>query len=236
MITTVLFDKDGTLFDFRSVWGDWATGLIGELSGGDADRAAILARALGFDLERSDFMPDSPLMHGTPGDIARSLLPHVPGATPAGLISRMNLRLAGMPQREATPLRPLMELLRARGLRLGVITNDTVSEAREELRRAGILHFFDRVIGADCGYGQKPGPGQINAFLEFSGVAPFQTVMVGDSPQDLVAARAAGVAALGVLTGLTERRQLAPLADAVLPDISQLPEWLLQGRAASNAA
>jgi phosphoglycolate phosphatase len=51
-------------------------------------------------------------------------------------------------------------------------------------------------------------------------------VMVGDSLHDLVAGRAAGMQTVGVLTGPACRAELAPCADAVLPDIGHLTEWL----------
>ena len=50
--------------------------------------------------------------------------------------------------------------------------------------------------------------------------------MVGDSTHDLIAGRAAGMQTVGVLTGMAEA-ELAPLADAVLPDIGHLPDWLM---------
>ena len=50
--------------------------------------------------------------------------------------------------------------------------------------------------------------------------------MVGDSTHDLRAGRAAGMRAVAVLTGLAEADELAPLADAVLPDVSHLPAWI----------
>jgi phosphoglycolate phosphatase len=50
--------------------------------------------------------------------------------------------------------------------------------------------------------------------------------MVGDSTHDLVAGRAAGMQTLGVLTGVADSEELAPFADAVLPDIGHIPGWL----------
>jgi phosphoglycolate phosphatase len=50
--------------------------------------------------------------------------------------------------------------------------------------------------------------------------------MVGDSTHDLDAGRAAGMATVGVLTGLAGAADLAPHADAILPDIGALPGWL----------
>lgn len=227
MISTVLFDKDGTLFDFRSSWGDWTAALCLDLAGGDSGRAATIADAIGFDMENRAFSEDSPVIAGTPGEIAELLLPFVPGMSPAGLVSKMNVLAAEAPQVEAAPLMPLMQDLRRRGMTLGVITNDAMSPAKAHLRSAGILHHIERVIGCDCGFGQKPGPGQIRAFLEITGVEPSETVMVGDSAHDLAAARAAGCHGIGVLTGLATERQLAPLATAVLPSIAELPAWLM---------
>ena len=39
MIRAVIFDKDGTLFDFRQSWGDWAARLLADLAGDEAERA-----------------------------------------------------------------------------------------------------------------------------------------------------------------------------------------------------
>ena len=50
--------------------------------------------------------------------------------------------------------------------------------------------------------------------------------MVGDSLHDLVAARAAGMHAVAVLTGHADERRLTGHADVVLPDIGYLPGWL----------
>ncbi|MBE3637933.1 HAD family hydrolase [Mangrovicoccus algicola] len=226
MIDTVLFDKDGTLFDFRATWGGWAASFLLDLSSDDPVKAAKMARSVGFDLQDRRFEEDSVLISGTPGDIVRRLLPHVPGVSAAGLVSRMNVMAAAVAQHEAVPLKPLLRDLHGRGLRLGVITNDARAPALAHLGAAGVVPFFDHVIGSDCGFGQKPGPGQILAFLEMTGADPARTVMVGDAPHDMIAARAAGCRRVAVLTGLATRAQLAPMASAVLADISGLPGWL----------
>jgi phosphoglycolate phosphatase len=56
--------------------------------------------------------------------------------------------------------------------------------------------------------------------------------MVGDSLHDLRAARAAGMRAVAVLTGPARAADLAPWADAVLPDIGALAGWLDAGAGA----
>ena len=50
--------------------------------------------------------------------------------------------------------------------------------------------------------------------------------MVGDSPHDMVAAKAAGMRSFAVLTGVASRSDLEPYAETVFDDISFLPNWL----------
>ncbi|MFN3936198.1 MAG: HAD family hydrolase [Gemmobacter sp.] len=226
MIDAVIFDKDGTLFDFRRTWSDWSVRLLDELSGGNPAMAAILGQAIGFDPTRREFAPDSPVIAATPTEIGVVLLPHLPGVTLAELVERMNRLSETVPLAAAVPLGPLLEDLRRRGLRLGLVTNDAERPARMHLAAAGIAALFDFVAGFDSGHGAKPAPGPLLAFARMLGADPGRMLMIGDSPHDLIAGRAAGMRTLGVLTGIADSASLAPLAEAVLPDIGHLPPWL----------
>jgi phosphoglycolate phosphatase len=130
------------------------------------------------------------------------------------------------PQAPAVPLAPFLADLRARGLRLGVMTNDAEAAALAHLDTAKVRHLFDFIAGFDSGYGAKPAPQPLLAFAAAMGMAPAQVVMVGDSTHDLIAGRAAGMKTIAVLTGMAGPADLAPLADAVLPDIGHIPGWL----------
>lgn len=222
----IVFDKDGTLFDFQASWGLWAARFVDDLAGGDPARAEMLGRAIRFDPATRTFLPGSPVIAGTPADIAGPLLEHLPGTTPAALISRMNLLSAEAPMVEAVPLRRLFERLRAAGLRLGIATNDGEAPARAHLARAGILDLVDFVAGFDSGHGPKPEPGMLLAFARTFGLHPAEVLMVGDSLHDLAAGRAAGMPTVAVLSGLAREAELAPYADVVLPDIGHLPALL----------
>jgi len=235
-IQAIIFDKDGTLFDFEATWSAWARSLLLDLAAGDTARAEALGECIGFDFARSRFDPASPVIAGTPGEIAEALLPHVPGASPLTLVARMNALAAVAPQAEAVPLAPLLGALRGQGLRLGVATNDAEGPARAHLDAAGVLGMFDFVAGFDSGHGAKPAPGQLLAFAEAMGLRPAQVAMVGDSRHDLHAARAAGMAAVAVLSGIAGRAELQPHADVVLPDIGHLPDWLGSAQGKAQAA
>src|SRR5690606_5367339 len=74
MIRGIVFDKDGTLFDFRASWGRWAQGFIAGLAR-DEDHARVLADAIGYLPDSNGFAPDSPVIAATAADIAAALLP-----------------------------------------------------------------------------------------------------------------------------------------------------------------
>lgn len=225
-ITAVLFDKDGTLFDFRASWAGWATGVLTDLAGGDASLAERLGVAIGFDIGTGQFAAGSPVIAGTPAQVAARLLPHLPEFTGAALVERMNAAAAETSMHPAVPLGPLLARLAGRGLRLGVATNDAEAPARAHLRAAGVEGQFDFIAGSDTGHGAKPGAGQLRAFAAAVGQRPGSVLMVGDSRHDLMAGCAAGMVTVGVLTGPAGRADLMDLADAVLPDIGHLPDWL----------
>lgn len=222
----IIFDKDGTLFDFHKTWASWSAQLLETLSAGEPQLCRQMAEAIGYDLDNRDFHPDSLVIAGTPDEIAERLLPFLPGLRHDHLVQRMNLLAAEVPLVEAVPLRPLLEGLRASGLRIGLVTNDAEAPAHAHLGRVGVLDLFDFVVGCDSGYGAKPAPGQLLAFAERMGLAPSRVAMVGDSLHDLHSARSAGMARVAVLTGVAKAAALAPHADVVLRDIGELPNWL----------
>lgn len=226
-IRGLVFDKDGTLFDFRQSWGGWAAGFLRQIAK-DETHAHDLGRAIGYDLKSGAFAPDSPVIAATAADIALALSHHLPGQHLAEITSHINAAAAIAPMAEAVPLRPLLTALRARGLKIGLATNDTEVPARAHLAAHGISDLFDFVSGYDSGHGPKPGPGMCLAFARHVGLDPADCAMVGDSLHDLHAGRAAGMTCIAVLTGVAGRDDLAPAADVVLDHIGNLPDWLDQ--------
>ena len=225
-IRGLLFDKDGTLFDFHDTWSRWARGFIGDVTGGDPARAARLAAVLGYDLDAGRFERTSPMIAGTMEVVVEAVQAVLPEFSETALRAMIRDSTAAAPQAEAVPLIPLFERLEDAGLVLGVATNDGEVPARAHLTRAGILESFAFIAGYDSGFGAKPGPGMCLGFSRAVGLDPAACVMVGDSNHDLVSGRAAGMRTLAVLTGLATRDELAPLADDVIESIGELPLWL----------
>lgn len=225
-VDAILFDKDGTLFDFSSTWRGATERVISDLSGGNEHKARRLAEISGFEPETGRFLSDSILVARSNREIAEALAPELPDLTVLEIERAMIHGAAQADLAPAVPLPDFLDALLAQGLLLGVVTNDAEQSARNHLKNAGILEHFGFVAGFDSGHGAKPAPGPLFAFCQAVGVAPARTVMVGDSTHDLAAGRAAGMQTLGVLTGVAEADELRPLADAVLPDIGHIPAWL----------
>ena len=225
-IRGLLFDKDGTLFDFHATWGAWANRFFVELAAGDRTLAARVSAKLGYDLASGSFAKHSILIAGTNEQVTQALIEALPGRDAVEVIRHLNLVAAESPQSQAVPLLPLLGELRGQGLRLGVATNDAEAPARAHLAAAGVTHLFDFIAGFDSGYGGKPAPGIARGFCAATGLVPQQVLMIGDSTHDLISGKAAGMTTIAVLTGIAEADELKPYADVILPDIGALPEFL----------
>ncbi|MFT5067106.1 MAG: phosphoglycolate phosphatase [Yoonia sp.] len=225
MIKGIIFDKDGTLFDFNATWGPSTRGMIASETGGDPVRMAEMADVLGYDLKAGVFVPGSLVIAETVSTVADAMLGLLPDVTKPELMARMKAATKHVPQVEPTPLRPVLDALHSMGLTLGVATNDA-----EEPALANLAHVIDKfafIAGFDSGFGGKPAPGQLLGFCAQTDLDPTNCIMVGDSLHDLHAGRAAGMMCVGVLTGPAERAELTPHADVVLGTIAELPTWIM---------
>lgn len=225
-LDAIIFDKDGTLFDFGTTWNVFGGRLIMTLAEGDRDLEHRLAIATHYDLETQSYLPSSPVIAGTNREAAELFHSELPGYTIEELEKTLMQMALNLPQAEVVPLRRYFERLRAAGLKVAVMTNDTERAARAHMERANCLDVVDFIVGFDSGFGAKPTPDPLWACARHVGVSPERCAMVGDSTHDLVAGRAAGMLAIGVLTGMAARSDLDPYADLVLNDIGEIPALL----------
>lgn len=226
-IKALLFDKDGTLFQFKATWEAWTHKVLLRLTEGNVDWATRIGQDIGFDMGAQEFTPNSVVIAGTPAEIVIALQKHI-DMSARDLETILNDEAAMAPQIEAVALVPLLTHLRDRGLVLGVATNDAERPARQHLQGAQVTDFFEFISGYDSGNGVKPDASPCLAFAHHIDVPAQHVGMVGDSLHDLKAGRAAGMKTIGVLTGLAKRDELLPFADVVLADIGDIPAWLDQ--------
>lgn len=94
---------------------------------------------------------------------------------------------------------PLLERLRAQGLKIAIVTNSTAPEQRRKLKGLQIEHLIDvLVISEEVGIA-KPAPRIFEVALERLGCDASEVVMVGDSwSADIMGAAAAGIRAVWI--------------------------------------
>jgi len=227
-IKGILFDKDGTLFDFGTTWAAWAEVFFMDIAKGDRTRAVALASDMGYDFETRVYEKDSVIIAGTPSEVTAALIAAAPDWSAEAMMAHVNKVASEVPQAEPVPLVPLLNGFRAQGLKLGVATNDAEAPALVHLGKAGITDLLDFIAGYDSGYGVKPDPGMLLGFCKSVGLEPSQVLMVGDSTHDLIPGRKVGMTTVAVLTGVAEKHELAPYADVVLNHIGEMPDYLAQ--------
>ncbi len=202
-----LFDLDGTLIDSRD----------------DIGRAvnATLTR-----LDRS-LLP-MPVVLRLVGDgvelLMRRALHEVDGQEPDQDLTNTAVRLLMEEYRnhlvESTSLyagvRETLDTLRH--VHTGVITNKPEDLARRVLAEFGLAGHFHVVLGGDSLPRRKPDPAQLLEALARCSVSPTETVMVGDSPTDVVAGKAAGVHTCGFSGGFRTRDEIQAAGPDVIVD------------------
>jgi phosphoglycolate phosphatase len=210
----VVFDLDGTLIETA------------------ADIHAVLADVLA---EAGIATPDLAAVRGMIGDGARVLLERALGAAGAdGDLDRLHhrfvARYAEVPCRHSEPYpgaRDLLAGLRRDGWRLGMCTNKPQAPTEGLLAALDLAAAFDVVIGGDRVPGaRKPDPRHLAAVLDLLEVPAEGAVMVGDSRNDLLPARALGMPCILVSFGYTAvpARELG--ASAVVDALSEIPAVL----------
>lgn len=227
----LLFDKDGTLLDFSGTWERAAPAILARIGDGDPARIARAAAAIGFDLSSGRFRPGAPFIAGSTSDYGPAVAEAIGRPFNDKLAEWLDRVCGEEGLRTLSPIGDLDQLFttfRASGIALGIATNASEAEAVAQMTALGLTQHLGYVAGYDSGHGAKPRPGMVHAFARWLDVPPRRIAMIGDSTHDLTAGRAAGAVTIAVLTGLTEPRDLAPLADHMLPSIRELPELLAQ--------
>lgn len=95
-----------------------------------------------------------------------------------------------------------LQTLRAAGVAVGVVTLQD-RHRLGWLLPSGAADLFDVVI-ARGDAASKPAPDGVHAALDYLGVHPQHAALLGDSPGDVLAARRAGVLALGAAWGYNQ--------------------------------
>jgi phosphoglycolate phosphatase-like HAD superfamily hydrolase len=229
-IDLVVFDKDGTLIDFHAMWSPWIVELtrrLGSLTG--LALATRLYAELGFDPVAGRTIAGAPLAVLPMADLRRAtgdvlVRAGVPQKAAAHAVEQA--WFVPDPVATALPIAHLPSLfgeLRRRGLRVAVATSDDRRPTELTMAGLGVDALVDAYVCADDGLPVKPAPDMVRDVCRRLSVEPARTAVVGDSRADLTMGLAAGAGrVVGVLSGVSARADLEPLADVVLPTVAEL--------------
>jgi phosphoglycolate phosphatase len=114
-----------------------------------------------------------------------------------------------------------LEAMKAAGFRLGCITNKMACYTEPLLAGLGLAKYFEIVLSGDTLPEKKPHPMPLLHAANFFGVPPEKVLLIGDSLNDTVAARAANCPVFCVPYGYNHGEPVETLdLDAVIPNLS----------------
>lgn len=115
---------------------------------------------------------------------------------------------------------PGLELLHAAAVPMAVVTNKPRAFTVELLERLHVRRFFSPIVAGDDGHRRKPEGDMLLAACAHFGLPPAQVLMLGDSDNDVRAARAARCPAWCVPYGYNEGRPVETLScDRIVPTV-----------------
>ena len=125
--------------------------------------------------------------------------------------------------------------LREAGIKTAIVTNKLRSLTEDFVSVRGIADLFDTIVAGDDCPKSKPAPDMLVRAMAELGITPEAVVMVGDSRNDALAARAAGVTAALVETGYNEGVGIGEWAreagfTRVYPSARQVCQVVIAGR------
>jgi phosphoglycolate phosphatase len=113
------------------------------------------------------------------------------------------------------------------GIPMAIVTNKPSVFVPEILEQHKIAHYFVDVLGGDAFEQKKPDPVALKHLMDKHQVKPEQMLMVGDSKNDILAAKNAGCHSLGLTYGYNHGEPIANAnPDHVADDVSVIVNLL----------
>ena len=237
----IVFDKDGTLFDYAHVWAEVLSEAIttafaemGKDKRKHQRAQQAMLRLMGIDDEGNTLAKGLVFTHKKRVIIKRYLLyclRYRIKPIKAFRVYHQNIKnseaLVGerLKDLDFSMQQRLFEKLKENGYRIAIITSDTDSSSKTFLSQMGLDHMVDFLSTRDSKYHKKPHPQAFEAFCSRFSLDSEQVAMVGDTETDMrMAKKAKAGYTIAVLSGSNDKRVLKRYADVIYSDISSLSE------------
>lgn len=231
----IIFDKDGTLLDFKETWLRIFREVINSIlnkTNNNINLPKKLQNALGIDLDKWHIDGNGPLAMGTSFEVNTLM---------SGCIYSEGLKwndaveivlktvdevLTGKARTEnLVPTKGSIELLKLakqRGFMTALATNDDTDHAKEDMEAIGAAPYLDIIIGADSVANTKPAPDMIFHICGKLGVKPEDSIMIGDTLMDAIMGLNAGVKLNIAIAEIVSAEELLTKADIVIKSLEEI--------------
>lgn len=240
-LKAILFDKDGTLFDYAQVWEDvlkesieHAFTKMGKADKKEAKQAML--RLMGID-DEGQCLPGGLVFTHRRIQIFRrfflyclrwrvnavkAIRAYYQSVADSEII--LTEKLSAM---DFSMQQRLFSRLKEQGWVVGVITNDNASSTSLFLDLMGLSPYVDFVSSRDSHYRRKPHPEAFRAFCKQFSLQSHQVAMVGDTITDMLfAKRAKAGYTIALLSGSGDIKALKRLSDVTYRFIDALEDDL----------
>jgi putative hydrolase of the HAD superfamily len=232
-VDTVLFDLDDTLHDDSRAYRAAARMAADDVARAHGIAADVLASA--YDREVARFWGNLTAEHLSVGiDDSRTQMWY-DALRAAGIDDRALAKTTAAAysryRADVLELAPgalaLVETLRARGCKIGIVTNGFAATHHEKIARLGLTERVDAVFLADEMGMVKPDPGVFRHAMSRLGSTPERTAMVGDRyDRDISGALQLGLFTVLIDVHATPIPRGAPLPDATVKAIADVLDVL----------
>lgn len=123
-------------------------------------------------------------------------------------------------------VKELLTFLKERGKKIALASSTRQQVVTDELRDAGIIEYFDRIICGDMVSRSKPAPDIFLKACEELNISPSDSYAIEDSYNGIRAAHAGGLHPIMVPDLLPADEEMQSLAEIVLPNLTSVMEYL----------
>jgi phosphoglycolate phosphatase len=110
--------------------------------------------------------------------------------------------------------------------KMAVLSNKPVNPSRGICEGLGLNDFFVQIYGGNSFETKKPDPEGALTLLDETGARPEESVMIGDSQNDVLTAQNAGMFSLGVTYGFSPESLKIHPPDVLVDSVAELVEAL----------
>lgn len=235
-IDTVLFDKDGTFIDLHYFWGKMTELRVKEIRKKynlKNEYFKPLALCLGYDIEKGKMLSDgitalysrSKIIEIFQSDL-KNFSVNISKTELENIFDDVSLEFYKNMQEYTKPINDaitFIKLLKNKGVKLGIVTSDSVQSTLLTLKHFNWEHLFDVTIGRESSSETKESGVPTKKALADSGSNAKNAIMIGDAPMDYISAKNAGIDyTILVSTGQLTTDELKKTSDFVVNSLAEI--------------